>query len=1267
TQGTPQSTNVRTPFSLRFRATVKDAANNPLPNVPVTFTAPTIQPTGKFNGTSNQAVVNTDASGVAEAPVFIADSLVGPFAVNATADQVSSPAVYALTNLPRTAKTVLASGGTPQSAAVGRPFSLPFEATVRDTFGNPVPNVRVRYSYPSSGPTGTFAGNVDTATTNSNGVASSAIFVAGLTAGSYSVTGSVQGVTSPAQYQLTNLAGQAGSIAVVSGSLQQTQINTPFAQRLVVMVRDQANNPVGGAEVTFETPPQAGPSGNFQSGQNTAITGPDGQATSAVLIANSFSGDFVVNASAQGVSSPARFELTNTASAAASVTAIAGTPQSTRVNNPFVDHFKVLVKDAANNPVNGVTVVFRVPSSGASGTFNNNDSTATTNSTGEAEALTFVANAIAGTYTVHALVAGVSTSAEFHLSNTTGSPGRISVLAGGSQQAQVNSLFDTLMQARIVDSSSNPVNGVLVTFTAPSGGASGTFTGGVRTATATTDNNGVATAPAFTANTIAGSYQVSATGAGVAAPAQFLLTNRPGVLNRFAVESEQGGSVGLQLATIPFNVRVSARDVHGNTVNSFSGTVNVTSTGVLSSGGGTTPAFANGSLIRRLAIRKAASSVTISVQRTGGTETGTSNQFNINNPVPSVTSIFPDSGNLMQTLVIRVSGSNFIDSVTTISVGSGITVNGLTVDSSSQLRANITIASNAVVGPKNVIVSNSPPGGGTSQALQFRVDLPLPNPPELTGGPQDGSRNQDTLTTLWWRSSSLAIAYHLQVSTSPSFTLPMFFNDSTLTDTLKSLVLPTNPSTGIAYYWRVRARNATGAGSFSPTKSFTTIPSYPTTFILNTTLPFATKTNPGDYSATEYRIFGLPGDASAVRLRDVMSGTHNADWVAYWDNGASSSNFVAFDGTVTFNFSVGRAFWVLRKGALTVSRSVQTAALEAATRSVNVPLHPGWNLITTPFISQIPWRAIDTANGLGLDTPWKFEGTFSQSTTIEPYKGYYFDNTRSLVNLKIPYGNFSTTALDKIPTSVSTRDRWSVGIELSVDGLTDNSARFGTDPAARPGLDSLEYRRPRAIGVVPSVFFARPDWDASYSTFAADIRPSYDEVETWTFDVQSPVRKQSELRFTGLTGIPENFKAFLIDDRQERFVDLQENSSYTYASPFNSSQFRVVIGTEERVKDVLSSVLPKEFSLGNNFPNPFNPTTTIPVALPHVADVSVKIYSILGEEVQTVFSGTLQPGKHYLTWDGRNRFGNAVATGMYIVRFTTNVGKAFTGKMLLMK
>src|SRR5581483_926628 len=106
-------------------------------------------------------------------------------------------------------------------------------------------------------------------------------------------------------------------------------------------------------------------------------------------------------------------------------------------------------------------------------------------------------------------------------------PASVTATSGTPQSTAVNTSFGTALTATVKDASNNPVNGVTVTFTAPGSGASGTFTGGLTTATATSNSSGVATAPAFAANGMAGSYTVTASVSGVGAPATFNLTNLP--------------------------------------------------------------------------------------------------------------------------------------------------------------------------------------------------------------------------------------------------------------------------------------------------------------------------------------------------------------------------------------------------------------------------------------------------------------------------------------------------------------------------------------------------------------------------------------------------------------------------------------------------------------------------------------------------------------------------------------------------------------------
>ncbi|RMH93074.1 MAG: T9SS C-terminal target domain-containing protein, partial [Calditrichaeota bacterium] len=81
-------------------------------------------------------------------------------------------------------------------------------------------------------------------------------------------------------------------------------------------------------------------------------------------------------------------------------------------------------------------------------------------------------------------------------------------------------------------------------------------------------------------------------------------------------------------------------------------------------------------------------------------------------------------------------------------------------------------------------------------------------------------------------------------------------------------------------------------------------------------------------------------------------------------------------------------------------------------------------------------------------------------------------------------------------------------------------------------------------------------------------------------------------------------------------------------------------------------LLPGRFALRPNYPNPFNPETTIEVVVPHRARVRLEVYNILGQRVRTLAEGVFPAGIHRLRWDGRNEAGQPVASGIYIVHLT---------------
>jgi hypothetical protein len=93
---------------------------------------------------------------------------------------------------------------------------------------------------------------------------------------------------------------------------------------------------------------------------------------------------------------------------------------------------------------------------------------------------------------------------------------------------------------------------------------------------------------------------------------------------------------------------------------------------------------------------------------------------------------------------------------------------------------------------------------------------------------------------------------------------------------------------------------------------------------------------------------------------------------------------------------------------------------------------------------------------------------------------------------------------------------------------------------------------------------------------------------------------------------------------------------------------------------------PKELSLTQNFPNPFNPETIIEFSVPRSTQVRVEILNMLGQRVATLVDGHRDSGNHQVRWDGKDSQGNSVANGVYFYRLATDEG-TIVRKMLLMK
>jgi len=98
----------------------------------------------------------------------------------------------------------------------------------------------------------------------------------------------------------------------------------------------------------------------------------------------------------------------------------------------------------------------------------------------------------------------------------------------------------------------------------------------------------------------------------------------------------------------------------------------------------------------------------------------------------------------------------------------------------------------------------------------------------------------------------------------------------------------------------------------------------------------------------------------------------------------------------------------------------------------------------------------------------------------------------------------------------------------------------------------------------------------------------------------------------------------------------------------------------------VGSYLPNEFAISQNFPNPFNPVTSITFDVAEMDEVFLVVYDLIGKEVATLVSGTYAPGTYNVEWNAVNNAGDGIVSGMYIYRYISSE-KAITRKMLYLK
>jgi len=106
---------------------------------------------------------------------------------------------------------------------------------------------------------------------------------------------------------------------------------------------------------------------------------------------------------------------------------------------------------------------------------------------------------------------------------------------------------------------------------------------------------------------------------------------------------------------------------------------------------------------------------------------------------------------------------------------------------------------------------------------------------------------------------------------------------------------------------------------------------------------------------------------------------------------------------------------------------------------------------------------------------------------------------------------------------------------------------------------------------------------------------------------------------------------------------------------------------DDQITSIKDITLLNNFTSISNYPNPFNPTTTIEFSIQNDSKINLSIYNIKGQKVKTLANNEFTKGNHAVIWNGDDKYGKPVSSGIYYYKLNVNEKDEAVKKCLLLK
>jgi hypothetical protein len=427
-------------------------------------------------------------------------------------------------------------------------------------------------------------------------------------------------------------------------------------------------------------------------------------------------------------------------------------------------------------------------------------------------------------------------------------------------------------------------------------------------------------------------------------------------------------------------------------------------------------------------------------------------------------------------------------------------------------------------------------------------------------------------------------------------------------------------------------------------------------------------------NAETYEMISVPAvlqnSSSDAVLADELGSYDKKKWRLFgWSNGQYVESNVSFN--------TGAAYWLITKNEEQINTGPGKSTPIFSTTRRN--LSDGWNMVGNPYYFPINLATNVVFSENVEPTLYQWNGSSYNNTTNMMPKGgnWVFSNGSGMMEF-FPMWRPSSQS-EAIPEKTANDEEnfnWKAKIITKAGNRYDETATFGVHESASDTWDRFDYHEPPVIGDYISMAFDNDTWAKNGGSYSQDIR-SEGRTQTWNLAARSNIKGIVSLSLEDVHAIPSHQDVRLVDPVLGIVYNLRSEKAVIFTSQGNENPyyFKLIVGEADDIQSQLDDMgmVPNDFELFQNTPNPFNPVTNIRVSLVEDARITLKVYNLLGKEVNTLaFNQSLSKGNHRFIWAGKDDNGYQLPSGVYLYRIEINshVGRQLyqsTKKMVLMK